>query len=635
MTHSDETNGSGQSPLAQMIETRLSRRTVLRGGTALSVAALALAPAACFGPNNGLRFRELAHGSTDDHAVADGYDADVLVKWGDPILKGAPAFEAKKVTASAQVQQFGMNNDFISFMPLPKDSKNSDHGLLCVNHEFCIATQMFPDVNYSNAVTVMDAERGKAELASLGHSVVEIKKEDGKWKLVPDSSFNRRITALDTEIEITGPAAGHERLKTSADPTGRKVIGTLDNCAGGKTPWQTVLIAEENVHNSFNGTSDNPREAANHRSMGYVGLKRTPWRAAADPRFELSKESREPNRFGWIVEFDPYDPNSVPKKRTALGRFRHEGAGCVLNHDGRVVIYQGDDSKFECVYRYVSDETYDPQNPGNIDNLLDNGTLYVGKFEEDGVLTWLPLKHGEGPLTPRNGFDSQADVLIETRRAARFVGGTPMDRPEDIDVNPITDTVFLMLTNNTDRADDETGASNPRGPNPYGHILELAPPEATGGRRDHTADTFQWDIFIKAGNPADETHEARYHQSTTENGWFGAPDNCAFDPQGRLWIATDGAPKGVNDGVWACEVDGSQRALTRHFYRVPHGAELCGPEFTPDGETLFVAVQHPGWIGGQSLFKDPPTRWPDFDEDLPPRSSVVAITRKGGGTIGS
>ena len=635
MKHPAPPPSTDQAPLTSMIETRLSRRSVLRGGAALSVTALSLGTAGCFGPSDGLRFKELPHGSTDDHAVADGYDAKVLMRWGDPVEKGAPAFDPYNVTAETQLQQFGQNNDFISFMPLPKGSKNSDHGLLCVNHEFCVSTQMFADVNFANAVEKMTPARARAELASIGHSVVEVKKVDGAWAPVPDSDFNRRISALETKMVLTGPAAGHERMKTSTDATGRNVVGTLFNCAGGKTPWHTVLIAEENIQFSFSGTPSDPAEMVNHRAMGMLGTPRNPWHAKADPRFDMGKEPREPNRFGWIVEYDPYDPNSVPKKRTALGRFRHEGAGCVLNHDGRVVVYQGDDARFECVYRFVSDGIFDPDNPEANADLLDSGTLSVGRFSEDGSLTWLPLRHGEGPLTRENGFGSQAEVLIETRRAARFVGGTPMDRPEDIDVNPVTGTVFLMLTNNTKRASDETGAANPRGPNPYGHILEFIPPDAGGGKREHTADQYTWDVFIKAGDPTDETHQALYNENLSNSGWFGAPDNCAFDPQGRLWIATDGAPEGINDGVWACEVDGSQRALTKHFYQVPHGAELCGPEFTPDGETLFVAVQHPGLAGPNSVFDNPVTRWPDFKEDMPPRSAVVAITKKGGGTIGS
>lgn len=638
MKHSQtesDLNRRDQTPLGRMIEKRISRRTVLRGGAAASLSALALTPAACFRPSASLSFPELAHGSTPNHAVADGYNADVLIRWGDPILPGAPDFDASNVKAETQVQQFGINNDFIAFMPLPVGSQSSEHGLLCVNHEFCVATQMFADASLQTAGNVMTAERGRAELAAIGHSVVEVKKVDGKWATMQDSTYNRRLTALETEMTLTGPAAGHDRLQTSDDPTGRKVIGTLFNCAGGKTPWNTVLIAEENIQFCFIGTPTDEREAANHRAMGFDGSGRYPWRAAAQPRFDVSREPREPNRFGWIVELDPYDPGSVPKKRTALGRFRHEGAGCVLNHDGRVVLYQGDDARFECVYRYVSDDAYDPANPEQNATLLDKGTLSVGKFDEDGRLRWLSLVHGAEPLTEANGFASQADVLIETRRAARFVGGTPMDRPEDVDVNPVTGTVFLMLTNNTKREEDETNAANTRGPNPYGHILEFIPPLSSGGARDHTADEFEWDIFIQAGNPADESHGASYHPNTSKNGWFGAPDNCAFDPKGRLWIATDGAPEGVNDGLWACEVDGSARALTRHFYQVPHGAELCGPEFTPDGETLFVAVQHPGLDGPNSLYDAPSTRWPDFDDSLPPRPSVVAITKKGGGEIGS
>jgi uncharacterized protein len=453
--------------------------------------------------------------------------------------------------------------------------------------------------------------------------------------VVPDSQYARRIT-LDTEMRIGGPAAGHDRMKTNADPTGTKVFGTINNCAGGKTPWGTALMAEENFHGYFGGelAADSP-ESRNHERYGVPGTSYAWWRS--QDRFDLSKEPNEPNRYGWMVEYDLYDPNSLPVKRTALGRGKHEGATSVVNKDGRVVLYSGDDERFEYLYRFVTSGTFDPNNPEANRDLLDDGTLSVAKFDENKV-TWLPLVFGEGPLTAENGFENQADVLIETRRAADLLGATPMDRPEDVEPNPVNGRVYVMLTNNSRRKPEQVDAVNPRAENAHGQVVELIPPGGAGKDADHTADQFDWDFLLIAGDPKKPESGAQYHPDT--EAWISSPDNCAFDNEGRIWISTDQggaqAKNDIPDGMYACDLSGDGRAYIKFFFACPVGAEMCGPEFTPDGRTLFVAVQHPAEMDDYvSTFENPVTRWPDFAEGVPPRPSLVAITKDDGGPIGS
>ncbi|TMJ31527.1 MAG: PhoX family phosphatase [Alphaproteobacteria bacterium] len=616
-----------QPTLADLIDLRLDRRGLIRGAAALAAASPFAAVAQEAGPSS-LTFKELAHTLDDKQHVADGYDMQVLIRWGDPVMADAPAFNAANQTAAAQEKQFGYNNDYLGLYPLPYGSKGADRFLLVANHEYVNPNLMFAGLG-SGRDSNLKASKEQAEvlMAAVGGAVIEIVHEAGAWKVVAGSKYARRLSA-NTAMEISGPAAGHDKLKTNADPGGRKVFGTFANCAGGSTPWGTWLTCEENFHTYFGGDASKLPDVALAKRYG-LGRSAYGWDRFVD-RFNTDKEPNEPNRFGWVVEIDPYEPQSVPVKRTALGRFCHEGCTYTLAKDGRVVFYSGDDARFEYVYKFVTARPWNPTDRVANKNLLDEGTLSAARFEADGKLTWLPLVHGQGPLTAANGFADQGDVVINARRAADLVKATPMDRPEDIETNPVNGRVYVVLTNNGRRKPEQVDKANPRAVNDHGHILELAPKDG-----DHGSAEAAWSIFLLAGKPGQDAG-ARYHRATSDQGWLSCPDNIAFDSKGRIWIVTDGAPvaAGVADGVYGADTMGYGRALTRCFYQAPTGAEVCGPIFTPDDRTFFLAVQHPGEDRG-STFEKPSTRWPDFKPDVPPRPAVVAITRKGGGPIGS
>ncbi|MDX2222789.1 MAG: PhoX family phosphatase [Rhodospirillaceae bacterium] len=613
-------------------DTDLTRRTAV--ATAVIGGVLASAPAKSTKPQSdnptSLSFPSLPRGVDTTHRVAAGHTAQVLLRWGDPVFADAPALAPGAMTAAAQGRQFGTDCDFIHFAPLPMGSDNSDHGLLCVNHESAFAQLMFAGAERRLNLDLPPAAVD-VQMAAHGHTVVEIRRDGEQWSVVRDSRYNRRITALDTAMTLTGPAAGHDRLKTSADPTGRTVIGTISNCAGGATPWGTVLIAEENFHQYFGGDPTGTPEERNHRDLyGITSELYYNW-FLHHPRFNVEAEPHEPNRFGWMVEIDPYDPASTPKKRTALGRIKHEGAGLTVNRDGRLVAYMGDDEAFQFIYRFVSTGRVKTADRSANDALLDEGTLSVARFDDGGRLTWLPLVWGQGPLTAANGFGSQADVLIEPRRAAALLGATPMDRPEEIEPNPVTGSVFVCLTKNGDRDAGQVDAANPRARNVHGHVLELIPPAGADGP-DHAAAAFDWRPFLMGGDPADPTSGAMAHAESGPDDWLSCPDNIAFDPRGRAWLSTDGAEDfATADGLWAADVTGPGRALARKIFSCPQGAELTGPCFTPDGRNLFVSVQHPA---EGSTYARPSTRWPDFQDDLPPRSSVVVIRKSDGSPVG-
>ena len=623
-------NPAPRNSIGDLIEHRFGRRGALLGAAAAFLAPGAEAQPLTGGPSS-LTFPELRHQLAQTDAVAAGHQSQVVIRWGDPVVPGAPAFDPLNVNAASQALQFGYNNDFLAVLPMQRGASLGDRAILWANHEYTNTNLMFPNMGTNaQARARVTAPQAEAELMAHGGSLVEIERVDGGWKTADAARLNRRITGA-TPMRIAGPAAGHPKMRTNVDPAGTRVLGMLNNCAGGTTPWGTILTCEENFNFYFGGTLAEEALAASHRRYGIVAAPPYGWHRHM-ARFDRAQEPNEANRFGWVVEIDPYDPTSTPIKRTALGRFKHEGATHAMAPDGRVVIYMGDDQRFDYVYRFVTARPHNPANPDP--NLLDEGTLSVARFEADGTMRWLPLVQGTGPLTPANGFETQADVVIEARRAADLLQATPMDRPEDVEANPVNGRVYVMLTNNTERSDGQVNAANPRPANAHGHVLEIIPPGAPA-RPDHAADAMRWGLFLRAGKPGLDAG-AQYHRATSDQGWLSCPDNCAFDSKGRIWIATDGANSaaGIADGVYVADTDGRGRALTRLFYQAPTGAEVCGPMLLPDDSALFLAIQHPGEDPG-STFEAPSTRWPDFAAGAPPRPAVIVITRQGGGAVGT
>ncbi|MEV0201581.1 PhoX family phosphatase [Nonomuraea sp. NPDC050691] len=597
--------------------------------------------AARFGGSGDLRFTPVAPNRDDALRVPDGYTSAVVVRWGDPVLPGAPAFDFDNQSAEAQARQFGYNCDYVTLFPLGRD-----RGLLWVNHEYTNEALMFRGYKDGTAAT---EEQIRIALAAHGGSVVEVERVrgTGQWKLVTTGRrrYNRRVTAL-TPMRFSGPAAGSDLLKTAADPAGVKPIGMLNNCSGGTTPWGTVLTAEENFDQYFVNGDKVPAA-----QKPYISRYTIPSGIASgnrrfdrvEERFDLAKHPNEVNRFGWVVEIDPFDPDGEPVKRTALGRFKHEAATTTLARDGRLVVYMGDDSRFEYVYKFVSRNRYIQGFDRHNRKLLDEGTLYVarftgdspaaeidgsGKLPSDGAFDgsgeWIPLVSGDRSFV--DGMTA-AEVLVHTRAAADKVGATKMDRPEDVERNPVNGAVYIALTNNSNRAPAQVDEANPRPSNKHGHVLELVE-----RRDDAGSTTFAWSLPLVCGDPNDaSTYFAGYDKSKVSP--ISCPDNVAFDRDGNLWIATDGNALGMNDGLFVTPVRGKERGHVRQFLTVPIGAETCGPMVTPDQRSVFVAVQHPGEADGATP-DSPVSHWPD-GEGGQPRPSVAVAWHAQGKKIGA
>ncbi|MCZ4282554.1 PhoX family phosphatase [Kiloniella laminariae] len=611
--------GPEQTDFEQIVDKAISRRGFLGAGLGLGAAAFVLGTTALTPTkakaSSRFSFEPVAANSLDTVTVPKGYSWHVVSKWGDPLWSKSLDFDHKtRGTGESQELAFGDNNDGMALFA------ENGRDILVVNNEYTNRNIIYGNRESELPETADDIRKGKA---AHGITVAEIAQKNSRWSIVKDSDLNRRITA-DTPMEITGPARGHALLQTAADATGTRSLGTWNNCGNGRTPWGTYLACEENFNGYFSSSDENysPSE-----ELKRYGVKNEDWGygwAREDERFDISKNPNEPNRAGYIVEFDPRNPSSTPKKRTALGRFKHENAEVVVNHDGHVVVYMGDDERGEFIYRFVSESKYS-QGADNSD-LLETGRLYVAKFHDDQTGEWLEL-------TPETtGMASQAEVCVHSRLAGSAVGATTMDRPEWVAAHPKRAEIYCALTNNKNRGKkpnaggDETavGGPNPRAANLYGQIVRWKPEN-----EDHTSAGFRWDLFVMAGNPT--VHKDAYggSENVNANNMFNSPDGISFDNNGMLWIQTDG--KYSNEGDFAgmgnnqMLIGDTETGEIQRFLVGPKECEVTGITWSGDRKTVFVGIQHPGEEGN--------SHFPEGGSAVP-RSSVIAVTRDDGAVIG-
>jgi secreted PhoX family phosphatase len=704
------TNFSGNPSLTEVVDRAIaaqpSRRRLLMGGLGAATLPFLAGLGGCGGSDDAaaepvapaermIGFSAVGTSTADTVVVPAGYVASAMLPWGEPISATAPAWKPDASnTAAEQEQQIGDNHDGMWFFPFNAAGiaygDRSDEGLLVMNHEYINPEYFYAitaETDPADWMAPFTLEKARKAQAAHGVSVSHVKRSaDGSWSHVKASPYNRRIHG-NTPMTLQGAAAGHPLLRTAADPSGTEVLGTLNNCASGWTPWGTYLTCEENWNGYFgaptSGAAIGP-DFQDQKAEILAGQTRYGITTAGfgyrwhlvDPRFDADVNPNEPHRFGWVVEIDPFAPASKPVKRTALGRIKHENAELVIAANGKVVVYTGDDERNEYVYKFVSSGSFDRANPTSAANrrLLESGTLYVARFDAgatagDGMGTgvWLPLVHGQNGLIATNGFADQAEVLIKTRQAADRVGATMMDRPEWIAANPKkAGEVYIALTNNNRRgtgtassnaADGSTNAgsarppvdeANPRANNVWGHIVRWT--EAGG---DATATTFGWDIFLMAGQPT-VTDGRKPSANITPDNLFNSPDGLAFDSFGRLWIQTDGSY--ANSGDFANMGNNQMLAAdpaskeVRRFLVGPSGCEVTGVTWTPDRRTMFVNIQHPGEVGNHprapknaagTVLSDNDiarnatafSQWPTAGAR--PRSATVVVRRSDGGVIGA
>ncbi|HMQ41588.1 MAG TPA: PhoX family phosphatase [Paracoccus sp. (in: a-proteobacteria)] len=597
-----------ESDFDRVVEAAVSRRGFLGGALAfgsgamvfgsgvLAQATSARAQAAAFA------FEPIGIATDFDIHVPQGYHWQPLVKWGQALFSDAEGAWSPETGVPVEMSDkvFGENTDGMETF------EHDGHVLLAINSEY-----VNPEINLPAASEGVPQTADEVTLLKnmQGVTVMEIADAGNGWQVVLDSPYNRRITH-ETQMTMDGPAAGSDLVKTNADPEGLSPKGTMNNCGSGKTLWGTYLTCEENFNGYF-GATGSFEETDGLVRYGIGGEGRYAYEKF-DPRYDLSQEPNEPNRHGWVTEIDPADPESTPVKHTALGRFKHENAEMVQAADGRIVVYMGDDERGEFMYRYVSNGTWAEGQP--TDGLLSDGTLYVARFNDDMTGEWLAL-------TPETTGMSIEDVLVFARLAGSAVGATTMDRPEWIAAHPHRVEAYCALTNNSKRGGDgmPVNAANPRETNEYGQIIRWRPAD-----EDHGADSFTWDLYVMAGNP--EVYDNIYggSENVTAGNLFNSPDGMAFSSDGMLWIQTDGDDSNEGDfagmGNNQMLIGNPDTGEIARFLTAPNGAEVTGLTWSPDRKVAFVGIQHPGGS------------WPDGTGK--PRSSVIAVWREDGATIG-
>lgn len=567
-------NPSENRPFGDVLAVYASRRKVLAGGVSAAVASFFSMPELQASSLVNFDPVPVAGGNGLMPRVSDDYYMKVILPWGDPLYPGSE-------------ETIGIGHDGMWYFPLENGrGRHNQHGVLVINHEFGDnAIVIGKDV----PVNLEDVRRSQY---AHGVSVIEIERRPGKnmnWRTVNENRLARRIH-VNTPVAFSGPVAGSAFLQ---NPAGNIPMGTVNNCGNGYTPWGTYLTCEENFNGYFGANGNYSATGAQARyglSSGGFGYG---WHLF-DERFDLTNPDyvNEANRFGWMVEIDPYRPNAAPVKRTAMGRFKHEGCALVIGKDGRAVGYMGDDERFDYIYKYVSNDSADAV-VARGESPLDDGRLYVARFNDDGTGDWLELSIDD-PAIQAAGFSSQAEVLVYARLAADALGATPMDRPEWTTIGA-DGYCYCTLTNNSRRT--EANAANPLAPNPDGHIIRWLDSD------EYVGDTFVWDIFIIA----EDTH------GTEES--FADPDGLWADPDGRLFIETDGGQKdGLENQLLVADITTGE---IRRLFEGVAGCEITGIAVTPDRSTLFCNVQHP-----------------DPDTGIP-RDATVVLERKNGGVVGS
>jgi secreted PhoX family phosphatase len=621
MTVGTDDDPAAKTDFEVIAEKYLSRRSFLGRSASFGAAAFVMGAGTLTsrrGNANGLwlDFEAVPANTLDTVTVPKGFGWHVVASWGDPLWsKGAPFDHKTRGTGASQALALGDNNDGMSLFA--KDGRT----ILAVNSEYTNLKFIYGNRWLKRPRNADDVRKGKA---AHGVNIFEIQRQkSGRWTIVKDSPYNRKITP-DTLIELTGPARGHDLLKTPADKSGTWSLGTWNNCGNGETPWGTYLTCEENFNYYFSSSDSDYKPSLSMKRYGIRTKDRGDGWARYDERFDISKHPNEPHRAGYIVEIDPTNPRLTPKKRTALGRFKHENAELVIARDGHVVVYSGDDSRGEFLYKFVSANKYVPG--GDNTDLLEDGRLFAAKFHHNGRGEWLEL-------TPSStGMKSKAEICILTRQAGSAVKATTMDRPEWVAANPNKVEVCCSLTKNKNRGrkpnagGDATpvGGPNPRRKNRYGQIVRWTPDNA-----DHAATGFSWDLFVVAGNPTVHQGSNAGSPNVTADNMFSSPDGLKFDRKGGLWIQTDGnySNKGhyAGQGNNQMMLGNTATGEIKRFLVGPKQCEVTGICWSADRRTLFVGIQHPGESGD--------SHFPAGGNSVP-RSSIVAITRNDGGLMG-